>query len=312
MVYGMDYPLLPFLFRPYLKRELPGWGKLTNLLGINGIDNLNPRWRTAPKRTIRGKVHGYLMELDLSDDGERGVYFLGRYYDLENQLTLDAVLKSGDTFIDGGANIGMTTLHAARRVGEAGRVFAFEPQPPCAEKIQKHLANNHLTQIVLHKVGLSNKAAQLTLNVPGGGSIMANFSTVAEGSIVREQYSCSLIRGDDLVRGQIVGDLMIKLDIEGFELFALRGLEETIARHRPPILTEVVPHQLRRAGADEHQLFAHLHEREYRAHAILRKKSRRPVLALRPIERPEDLGEIFDVLWVPRSGSHFDPTPYLA
>ena len=79
------------------------------------------------------------MELDLSDDGERGVYFLGRYYDLENQLTLDAVLKSGDTFVDGGANIGMTTLHAAKRVGEAGRVFAFEPQPPCAEKIEKHL-----------------------------------------------------------------------------------------------------------------------------------------------------------------------------
>jgi FkbM family methyltransferase len=308
----MGYPRLPFLFRPYFMRELPGWGKLTGLLGISGVDNVNPRWRTAPSRTIRGKVHGYLMELDLSDDGERGVYFLGRYYDLENQLTVDAVLKSGDTFIDGGANIGMTTLHAARRVGEVGRVFAFEPQPSCAEKIQKYLANNHLPQIQLHKIGLSDKAAQLTLNVIGGGSILATFGTVKAGPGVREQYSCFLVRGDDVLRGQIVGDVMIKLDIEGFELFALRGLEETIARHRPPILTEVVPHQLRRAGTDEHQLFAHLHEREYRAHAIHRKKRRRPpVLALRPIERPEDLGDIFDVLWVPRSGSHFDLTPYL-
>jgi hypothetical protein len=75
------------------------------------------------------------MELDLSDDGERSVYFLGRNYDLENQLTLGAVLKPDDIFIDGGANIGMTSLHAARRVGEAGRVFTFEPQPPCAERI---------------------------------------------------------------------------------------------------------------------------------------------------------------------------------
>ena len=54
-VNGMGYPRLPFLFRPYLMRELPGWGKLTHLLDINGIDNVIPRWRTAPKRTIRGR-----------------------------------------------------------------------------------------------------------------------------------------------------------------------------------------------------------------------------------------------------------------
>ena len=308
----MGTPRLPFLFRPYILRELPGWGKLLDLLNIGGIDNVNPRWRTAPKRTSRGKVHGYLMDLDLSDDGERGVYFLGRYYDLENQLTLDAVLKPGDTFVDGGTNIGMTTLHAARRVGEAGRVHSFEPQPSCIAKIQSHLAKNHLPQVQLHKVGLSDQASELTLKVIGGGSILANFGTVDEGTTVREQHVCSLVRGDDLLRGQIVGDLMIKLDIEGFELFALRGLEETIERYRPPILTEIVPHQLRRAGVDEHQLFKHLHEREYRAHAIHRKsRGRRLALKLRPVERFEELGGIFDVLWVPRSGGHFNPAPYL-
>lgn len=63
----------------------------------------------------------------------------------------------------------------------------------------------------LHKLGLSNKAEQLMLNMVGGGSIMANFGTVEEGSFVREHYVCSLVRGDDLLRGQIVGDLMLKL-----------------------------------------------------------------------------------------------------
>jgi FkbM family methyltransferase len=308
----MRYARFPFLFRPYLMHELPGWGKLANLIGIGGIDNLNPRWRAAPKKTIRGKAHGYLMELDLSDDMERSVYFIGRHYDLDNQLALDAILKPGDTFVDGGANIGMTTLHAAKRVGETGRVFAFEPQPHCVEKLRKHLANNRLPQVRLHEVGLTDKPSRLTLNVLGGGSILANFGALEEGVTAREQHLCPLVRGDDLLRDEIVGDLMLKLDIEGFELHALRGLDETVTRLRPPILTEVNSHYLRRAGVDEHQLFAHLHERDYRGFAIHLKKRRRiHSLALQPIEHPKDLGHLNDVLWLPSSGSCFDPAPYL-
>ena len=54
-------------------------------------------------------------------------------------------------------------------------------------------------------------ARRMTGIVSRGGSIMANFGTVEEGSFVREHYVCSLVRGDDLLRGQIVGDLMLKL-----------------------------------------------------------------------------------------------------
>ena len=82
------------------------------------------------------------MELDLRDALERQTYFLCRYYDLENQLALDVLLKPGDTFIDIGANIGMTTLHGASRVGENGKVIALEPQPICCAKIKRNLEIN--------------------------------------------------------------------------------------------------------------------------------------------------------------------------
>jgi FkbM family methyltransferase len=308
----MDYPRLAFLLRPYLKRELPGWGKLFRLLHIDGIDNTNPYWRHAPKRTIRSKAHGYWMELDLSDDVERNTFFLSRYYDLENQLVFDGVLNPGDTFVDGGANIGMTTLHAANRVGAGGRVLAFEPQHGCAEKIRKQLVLNDIRHVQVHEVGLGERAAELTLSVLGGGSVLANFGDVSKAAWVREQYQCPIIRGDDRLRGQVVGKLMIKLDLEGYELYALRGLEETITSYFPPIMTEVAPRNLRRAGVDEHQLFAHLHERNYRAYAIsLSKRRLRHRLHLRSVERPGELGQVIDVLWLPRSGSHFDPAPHL-
>ena len=78
------------------------------------------------------------MELDLSDDLDRMVYFLGRYYDLDLQLLLDELLRPGDTFINVGANVGYVVLHAASRVGPRGRVIAFEPQPGCCRKLRRN------------------------------------------------------------------------------------------------------------------------------------------------------------------------------
>jgi hypothetical protein len=132
------------LVRPYTVREMPGWGRLIDALGINGIDNTNPRWRRVPTVLARGKAHGYLMELDLSDDLERATYFVGRNYDLDIQLLLDVLLKPGNTFLDIGANVGMTTLHGASRVTSEGRVIAFEPQAACCRKIKRHLELNSI------------------------------------------------------------------------------------------------------------------------------------------------------------------------
>jgi len=268
----MNSQRLALLFRPYIARELPGWGRLVDALGIGGIDNLNPRWRKAPTISVPGKLHGYKMELDLSDDLERSTYFVGRYYDLENQLLLDALLKPGDTFIDVGANIGMTTLHGAKRVESRGKVIAFEPQPGCCKKVRRNLEINNLRHVQLHNVGLADKDAELTLKIPVGGTIMACFCQDGHNLKAGEEIVVPVRRGDDLVSGHIVGDLVIKIDVEGYELHALRGLQKTIEIHRPPIISEVSPYYLQRAGTDEQQLFDFFHAMNYRAYEISSEK----------------------------------------
>ncbi|HUF79655.1 MAG TPA: hypothetical protein VMN03_00855, partial [Burkholderiales bacterium] len=50
-------------------------------------------------------------------------------YELDTARVLRRLLRPGDHFIDGGANIGYFSLMAARLVGSIGRVDAFEPQP---------------------------------------------------------------------------------------------------------------------------------------------------------------------------------------
>ncbi len=59
------YPKLPFLLIPYVRLELPGWGKLLDLTKVRGYKN-DSYWNTAPTKTIKGKWHGYSMQLRLS------------------------------------------------------------------------------------------------------------------------------------------------------------------------------------------------------------------------------------------------------
>jgi len=303
-------PILPFLLRPYILHELPGWGKLFEALDLGGIDNTNPRWRDAPTRTIRGKNHGYLMELDLRDDMMRSTYFLGRYFDHNMQLAIDAAAAPGDTFVDVGANIGMTVLHAASRVGPTGRVIAFEPQPACCERIRRSLTLNAITHVEIINAGLSDAPGRLTLKVLGGGTVMASFAPPADDSVrVREEIACDILVGDRALEGKVRNSLVIKIDVEGFELQCLRGLAGTIERHRPVIFTEITPDFLRRAGTSEDQLFEFMRERRYRALDIrMKRRALRWGLDLVPVREQRDMATM-DAVWIPIERS-FDPAVF--
>src|SRR5213083_889189 len=117
--------LLALMALPYVRRELPGWGPLMSRLGVYD----DARWTDAPVRKLRGKLDQCEHFLDLRDWSDRQFYFLGRYYELAMLLLFKTLLAAGDSFVDVGANVGMFTLMAARRVGTDGRVEAFEPNP---------------------------------------------------------------------------------------------------------------------------------------------------------------------------------------
>jgi len=272
-------------------------------MSLDGVDNANPRWRNAPTVATRGKWHGYRMRLDLSDDVDRQTYFLGRNYDREIQLLLDQLLRPGDTFLDVGANIGNTSLHAAARVGPKGRVIAVEPQNDCCQRLRATLAENGIHHVELHQVGLADRAGKQTLKVLGRGTLMSTFAADAnfDGPNLRQTLQVEVSTGDALLRDRVLGNLVIKIDVEGYELHALRGLEQTIIHYRPPIITEVEPELLRRSGFSEQDLFGFLQERGYAAQVIGMKRNwlRQWLLHLRPISQPEQLDEgDNDVIWL--------------
>ncbi|WP_146348266.1 FkbM family methyltransferase [Falsiphaeobacter marinintestinus] len=314
----MTQPILPFLFRPYVRHEFPGWGPLSHSLGILGVDNTDPQWRQAGTRQTRNKRTGMLMELDLSDDVERESYFLGRYYDIEIQMLLDVLLKPGDTCIDVGANIGNFAMYAVHCVGSTGHVIAFEPQPDCCRKIDRHIAINDLSNVDLHNLALGAMPGSLELHVLGGGSIMATLAIDPEvDTNIRETIEVPVARGDDVLPQHLSGDVLLKIDVEGFELFAMMGMSDTITRHKPAILLEVEDRYLKRAGTSVRDLFTWLQDRGYQAWDVATTHSTLTGhrLTLGPVP---DLAAFHaidgtpDLLWLHKDQTTFDPSGFSA
>lgn len=294
---------LAYLARPYIWRELPGWGKLYSALRIGGVDNTNAVWRDAPTKTVRGKSHGYLVQTDLGDDVDRSVYFLGRYYDLEIQLAAQAILRPGDCCIDIGSNVGNFALCAARQVSDLGKVLAFEPNPVCIQRLTWLKENNDIPQLTIYPVGVGDKSETLVLALMGGGSILGSYTIDSDdhqgGGV---EYETQVVRGDAFLSEKVSACRLIKIDVEGFECSTLAGLRETASRLRPVFIVEMDQKNLGRAGKSCTDVVEYFEGLDYRGYilGLEMQMSRKPSLTLAQLDTKRDWDDFFaDVVWLP-------------
>jgi FkbM family methyltransferase len=304
----MSYPKLPFVLLPVTRAELPGWGPLSRLFGVMGQPGSNT-WMGAPTVEIRGKTHGFEMQLDLSDWAERMTYFLGRYYELPQQLLFQSVLELGDRVVDIGGNIGMVTLVAARAVGRTGVVETFEPNPDCLARLRGTIARNAIDWVKIHPYGVSDEPGALELTVFDNHSGVGTFAPVsAQDAAATKRMKLELVRADDVLARDPRPIKLIKIDVEGFETKALKGLLETLKQHHPMVVVETVEAHLRRAGSSADEMFGLLLGLGYKPYALSSKRDGvRHRLQLVPLSKPSDIGSANDVLWVHPQGPRVPP-----
>ena len=279
----MKLPLLAQLAVPYARMELPGWGHVLTAAGVLGEDST---WKGAPTVTIRGKLHGYRMTLDLSNWSERRTYFLGRFYELATQLFVKQFVQLGDTFIDVGGNIGMITLLAARCVGASGRVHTFEPNPVAFARLKRALEENGIAHVTARQLALGDKPGELVLNVLMGHTGMGTLGEVREKDRdkITDRHTVQVVRGDDALPPHLRAPATIKIDVEGFECQALRGLSETIRRLRPAVIAEALTETLARAGETVESLTGLMRGHGYDAYFLdIRPSGLRYRMSLSPV-----------------------------
>jgi FkbM family methyltransferase len=160
-----------------------------------------------------------------------------RVYERHVTRYLKGLLEPGMVFLDLGANIGYFTMMAAVMVGPQGQVLAFEPAPANCDLIRKSVAENGVDNVRLFPVAVSDRAGEVAIDAGAGqsNSRIMELSAATEGrQIVRTVRIDDTL--DDLERLDVV-----KIDIEGAEPLALRGMKDLLAAFRPVIVLELSP-----------------------------------------------------------------------
>lgn len=177
-------------------------------------------------------------------------------------------LNKDNIFIDIGSHVGTYSINLAPY---CKKVYAFEAQRLTYYQLCGSIALNNLTNIYAHNCGISSyedKGKTLDLNIislDGGGSTFDLQSVVERNGTVLQTEKVLMNTIDDFNIESNIG--LIKIDIESYELNAIKGMLNTLKRaNNPPILFEVWSDDFNIARRQE--IFDFLHNLGYKISAI--------------------------------------------
>ena len=260
------------------------------------------------------------FQVDWDDRIARDVCLMGVYEPQETAL-LRALLRPGMTCVDVGANWGYFTLLAAHLTGGEGRVVGLEPDPRLFPTLQRNVEANGLHQVEVLQLAASEASGSRWLE--GHDRRSGNLGTSHLVQSVRDGVSSFRVETstiDALLDERNVRTVdLLKMDIEGGEAPALRGMRDGLAAGRyTRLLLELHPAMLGEHGSSVADLVALLQDAGYRgwwidhsAQAVRRAsyaRRVRPSEYLRPIDESALPPEVAwpHTLWV---APHAAPMP---
>jgi FkbM family methyltransferase len=235
------------------------------------LKNLELRFAKA------GVEHRIKFVFDLSLKSHEHIYGcigFNRFYEAGTSTALMNALQPGDVFVDVGAHIGYFSLLASSLVGSAGRVYSFEPEQRNFDALLNHLKINNAANVLPLPWAAGSSVGIVDLYTDpendGGHAIWdhARFhQPEARKGITRRPVFCTTL--DSLFGNASPSPFKaVKIDVEGYEMEVLKGMQNLLATARIPIvIAEVNRPLLKHLGASEQAIKEFLIPRGYTAFA---------------------------------------------
>lgn len=167
-------------------------------------------------------------------------------YELDKQRLFARSVKAGAVIYDVGANAGFYSMLGSVLTGPTGRVIAFEPSPRNLAFLREHVRLNALGNVSILDLAVAEQPGTASFK---SGSSGATGSLAVGGDL--EVRTSSL---DSLVESRVIPPPnLIKMDIEGGELAAIRGARKVLRQHRPMLLLATHGAEVHRACVTELQ-----------------------------------------------------------
>lgn len=157
-------------------------------------------------------------------------------------FTFLSLLKDGKgDVLDIGANLGIMTVHLANKLPNT-TIHAFEPMPTNVSVLKRIIAKFKLKKTKIHEIALGDESGTAKMVLPiNGQTVMQGLSHIKHETITEwnegQEVDVKLDKLDNILNGQPVQ--AIKIDIENFEYFALKGANRIITSNKPIIYAEL-------------------------------------------------------------------------
>lgn len=198
-------------------------------------------------------------------------------YELAKQIALQRFVKPGMVVYDIGAQAGFYTLFFSRLVGEAGRVYAFEPCPYEAHFLVNHVRINELANVRIVQAAVGERTGLVGMTIDRG---------MTQNQICNRSESVLAVPAVTLDRSGLEPPDLIKMDVEGAESLVLKGARDTLCNARPVV-------------------FIALHGPEQRAECVgILRSSGYGIYSLKgqPLDKASPTDEIYGLLTQPTVG----------
>ena len=159
--------------------------------------------------------------------------------------------KPGARIADVGANIGIYALAWAKRVGEGGKVWAFEPDPKNLAILKRHVElNGTAKNTEIRGEALGSKEARLAFSLSGTMSSIQSIATKSGDVIEVQQTTLDNVLGSEKLD-------VLKIDVEGYEEEVLKGATKLLSdpsRKPAAIFIEIHPYAWKALGTTSDSL----------------------------------------------------------
>lgn len=195
-----------------------------------------------------------------------GLSINGVYEEFETEIIKNTI-KKGDVVIDLGANIGYYTVLFAKLVGPTGKVYAFEPDPSNFSILKKNITINKYKNVIPINKAVSDKNGILKL-------FLANSKKGAHSTLINYTNRKNHIDVETITLNKYFENYskqinFIKMDIEGAEFLALKGMSKILKKNdNLKLISEFSPFMINKLGGDYREYINLLYKNNFEVYEI--------------------------------------------
>jgi FkbM family methyltransferase len=187
----------------------------------------------------------------------------GKLWEQHFKEITNILISPGDTVIDAGANFGYNSVVMGKQIGPQGLLVAFEPQRIIYQQLCGNLILNNIYNAITYQSALGD-GTETIVNMRSV-DYNASWVNIGDTSIGVDGEEVSIWSLDQIGLNKVD---FIKLDIQGYELFALKGTKNLLNTYKPDLFIEIEPHQLIKFNITENQLLEYIKSFGYKVFKI--------------------------------------------